>query len=131
MQTAGQLLGVLVGVILVVIFTLASSGQQISPETVQGVSTLNTINGLFFILANIILGISMIRAAVYPLWTNILLIVIGFLNVIGILAPTVTILEFIAALLIAASFCGWGITLLQQPPNYPQPPRQQQHQYFP
>jgi FHA domain len=120
MLTASWLLYVFCSLIFLLILPLSLYSQLIWPKTIkEAISTLFYVDMVFAILGDFALGISMIRAAVYPLWTSIVLIIVGFLNIIIILAPERTGIAFITQLFVAALFCGWGITLIRQLPDYP------------
>jgi pSer/pThr/pTyr-binding forkhead associated (FHA) protein len=117
MFAAAWILNILISCIFVV---NASSNQPFSPEAVSSIVTLDHVNYFFLIFGDIILGISIIRAGVYPRWTGITLIVLGCLNLIYALYPQATAVEFMAVLLAAAIFSQWGLTLMKRSPNYPQ-----------
>ncbi|GAC1591828.1 MAG: hypothetical protein NVS4B1_36920 [Ktedonobacteraceae bacterium] len=117
MLAAGWILNIIISCIFVV---SATSNQPFSPEAISSILTLYRVNYFFLIVGDIILGISIIRAGVYPRWTGIALIVLGCLNLIYALAPLASAFEVIAALFAVAIFSQWGLTLMKRLPNYPQ-----------
>ena len=107
--TSGWILNVVLVMIYLVIVIFR---QHISPDSIQVIQSLLDINAFLIVIGDIILGISMIRADVYPLWTSILLIVIGFLVITEFLAPTNLVIALLVSLLVTVLFCGWGIALI-------------------
>jgi hypothetical protein len=118
MLAGGWILNILISCIFVV---HASSNQPFSLVEISSILTLYNVNNYFFIIiGDIILGISIIRAGVYPRWTGIANIVLGCLNLITALDPRATAVGVVAALLAAAILSQWGLTLMKRSPNYPQ-----------
>jgi pSer/pThr/pTyr-binding forkhead associated (FHA) protein len=116
MLVGGVILNVLLALILCFLYVAAMTGQSISVQTINELLLLLLVNALLLIIGDIILGISMIRAAVYPRWAGITLIIIGVLNAFTFLPPV----GFVVALLAAAFWTQCGITLMQPFPKQPQ-----------
>ena len=85
--------------------------QAVPPQ----ILTLYYVTLVFTVFGNILYGISIIRARVYPLWTGIILIIVGVLTPV----PTLSVLNYALLIVLLTSF---GVILFKQPTaQYQQP----------
>jgi hypothetical protein len=83
----------------------------------SSIFTLLHVNFYFTILGDLLLGIGMLRAAVYPRWTGIAVIVLGFVSFTIALMPPANAnisatLGGLGELLLAAFYLQCGFLLL-------------------
>ncbi|HEY7359085.1 MAG TPA: FHA domain-containing protein, partial [Ktedonobacterales bacterium] len=92
------------------------------PETVVAFNTLLGVNYFFIIVGDVILGLSIFRAAIFPRWTGVAFIAIGCAELIVTLVPVVALLQVAVVALAIALFAQLGLTLLKPSPALPLAP---------
>lgn len=119
MLTTGWILNVLISLITCVYVLSFTTNQPLSlgAFTLDGV--FYRVNYIFLVAGDIIMGIGMIRAGVFPRWTGIALIVVGFLNLASTLSfvypqsALPILIELVTAILVAILFCRLGTALMK------------------
>lgn len=125
MVAAGWLINI--ALVLVIIFLYASIhlGKLTRPDVAQWTSIFTifyNVNFFFIVVGDIILGIGVVQATIYPSWTGFALSIAGCLALVfflGLLAGVGTnpgvlvIAKVLDPLLISVVFFQWGVTLIQ------------------
>ena len=114
MLTAGAIINILIAGIFVGNYIPGYSFSQIVSTTIV---TLSYVNLVFLVSGDILYGISMIRANVYPRWTGVVLIIVGFLNPVALVPQSSLAISLLASLLLIAFLTRLGLILVKQPPQ--------------
>lgn len=115
----GWLLNIVIG-----LFSCAWALSQVAHQSFPfEVLTLNgvlyIVNFLFLVLGDIVMGIGIVRARVYPRWTGITLAIIGLLDIIAVFSyaypssPLIALVQLIILGLASALFCRLGAALMK------------------
>ena len=114
MLTAGAIINILIAGIYVANFVPGYSFSKIVSTTIV---MLNYVNLVFLVSGDLLYGLCIIRANVYPRWTGVVLIIVGFLNFVALVPQAMLAISLLASVLLIAFLTRLGLILFKQPPQ--------------